>query len=61
MEKLLTVRQLAEYLDVPIQTLYMWSHLGTGPTPIKVGRCLRYEPAEVRSWLAASKKKEATA
>lgn len=49
--RLLTVAQVAEYLQVPAQTLYVWHHKGTGPTAIKVGRHLRYRPSDVDAWV----------
>lgn len=50
---LLTTQQLAEYLQVPVQTLYDWAARGGGPTRLKVGRHTRYRPADVEEWLAA--------
>lgn len=51
MEKLLSVEEVADYLGVPVNTLYQWRHKGTGPTAFRVGRFLRYDPAQVRDWL----------
>lgn len=48
---LLSTKALAEYLDVPVATIYRWNHLGTGPTPIKVGKYVRYRRDDVESWL----------
>lgn len=52
MEKLLSVDEVADYLGIPVNTLYQWRHKGTGPTAFRVGRFLRYDPGAVRSWLA---------
>lgn len=49
--KLLSTSEVAEYLGVPIGTLYRWNYFGTGPRPIKVGRHLRYRERDVESWL----------
>jgi predicted DNA-binding transcriptional regulator AlpA len=46
-----TAQDVANYLTVPIATLYQWRYLGTGPTAYRVGRHLRYEPAAVQAWL----------
>ena len=54
MEKLLSVEQVADFLGVPVNTLYQWRHKGTGPSAFRVGRFLRYDPADVRAWLQAS-------
>lgn len=37
---------------MPIGTLYAWRTKGIGPAAYKVGRHLRYDPAEIRRWLA---------
>jgi hypothetical protein len=44
-------KQLSEYIDVPVATLYQWHHLGKGPRAIRVGRHLRYRLRDVESWL----------
>jgi excisionase family DNA binding protein len=51
MEPLMTVEEVADYLRVPVATLYRWRHQGTGPSAFRVGRHLRYDPAAVRQWL----------
>lgn len=52
-ERLWTVDDVAAYLGVPVQTLYQWRYLQSGPPAYRVGRHLRYDPAAVRSWLEA--------
>ena len=52
MEKLLSVEEVAEFLSIPVSTLYQWRHKGTGPTAFRVGRFLRYDPVDVREWLS---------
>ena len=37
-------------LGAPMAPLYRWSHLGIGPKAGRVGRHLRYLPADVISW-----------
>jgi excisionase family DNA binding protein len=51
MDKLLTVDDVAEYLGVPVNTLFQWRHKGTGPVAFRIGRHLRYDPLDVRQWL----------
>ncbi|MBN9102319.1 MAG: helix-turn-helix domain-containing protein [Pseudonocardia sp.] len=51
-ERLWTVQDVAEFLGVPVATLYDWRCKGYGPRAKKVGRYLRYEPAVVRQWFA---------
>lgn len=52
-DKLLGPIELAEWLDVPVQTIYQWNHRGVGPIALKVGRHLRYRRADVEAWLDA--------
>ena len=49
--RLWTAQDVAEYLGVPLTTLYQWRYLGTGPAAYRVGRHLRYEPTAVQAWL----------
>lgn len=48
--RLWTVQDVAEYLGVPVRTLYDWRCKGYGPKARKVGKYLRYDAAEVRRW-----------
>jgi len=50
-DRLWSVLQTSDYLGIPVGTLYQWRHRGQGPRAFKVGRWLRYDPAEVRRWL----------
>lgn len=50
-DRLLTVEDVAEFLGVPVATLYAWRCRGLGPRGLKVGRHLRYRRAEVDRWL----------
>ncbi len=52
-EPLWSIGETARFLSVPVATLYRWRHLGKGPYAYRLGRHLRYDPAEVRRWLAA--------
>jgi excisionase family DNA binding protein len=44
--------ELAGFLGVPVKTVYRWHGHRTGPAALRVGRHLRYHPAEVHRWLA---------
>lgn len=48
--KLWTVQELADFLDVPVRTIYAWRSQGYGPKGKKVGRHVRFDPADVESW-----------
>ena len=51
-ERLLTVQDLADYLGVPIATLYAWRYRGEGPPGFRVGRHLRYRRNDVEQWIS---------
>jgi excisionase family DNA binding protein len=53
--QLLSVPELAKLLQVPVATIYRWRHRGEGPEPIRVGRHLRFDPADVAVWLETRK------
>lgn len=46
---------LAEYLGVPIATLYAWRYQGTGPAAYRVGRHVRYDKRDVDAWLVENR------
>ncbi|MFI6782324.1 helix-turn-helix domain-containing protein [Micromonospora sp. NPDC050276] len=46
-----TVEDVSTYLGVPVATLYQWRYRRIGPRASRVGRHLRYDPADVRDWL----------
>ncbi|MFF2075392.1 helix-turn-helix transcriptional regulator [Kitasatospora sp. NPDC058162] len=45
------MKELAEFLGVPTQTIYQMNWKGTGPRSYKVGRCRRYSEQDVMQWL----------
>lgn len=50
MNQLWTVQDVADYLGVPVQTIYQWRHRGYGPRGRKIGRHVRYKPDDVLKW-----------
>jgi excisionase family DNA binding protein len=52
-ESLWEIDQVASYLRVPKETLYTWRKRHYGPPAARVGRHLRYDPADVRHWFRA--------
>ncbi len=46
-----TVQDLADFLQVPVNTVYKWRTTGGGPPAVKVGRYVRYRGADVSAWL----------
>jgi excisionase family DNA binding protein len=49
--ELMTIEQLAEYLQRPVRTLYQWNYTGEGPRRIRIGRTVRYRRSDVEAWL----------
>lgn len=54
-KKLLPPAEAAEHLGVPVVTLSDWRHKGRGPSFIKVGRLVRYDPEDLNTWINARK------
>jgi excisionase family DNA binding protein len=52
-ERLLTISEVAAFLQVPVGTLYQWRHRGVGPAGLRVGRHVRYRMRDVEAWLEA--------
>ena len=50
----LTERQVAEQLGLSVATLRAWRHRGKGPRFLRLGRSVRYLPADVDEFLRAS-------
>ncbi|MEU3824695.1 helix-turn-helix domain-containing protein [Streptomyces sp. NPDC029080] len=48
----LTPDDLVVMFDLPsVETVYQWRRKRTGPRGFRVGRHLRYDPADVRAWV----------
>jgi excisionase family DNA binding protein len=54
-QPLWTPEDVANYLGVPIHTLYRWRYLGIGPRAARIGKHLRYDPADVYAWVEQQK------
>ena len=49
-EPLMSVKELAAYLQVDMSTIYLWSQRGQIPA-MKVGNMWRYRRSEIEEWL----------
>ncbi|MEX2551527.1 MAG: helix-turn-helix domain-containing protein [Actinomycetota bacterium] len=58
--RLLCVAELAELLQVPVATIYRWRHKREGPAAIRIGRYVRFDPADVSRWLDERKSASST-
>ena len=45
-----TVQDVADFLRVPVQTVYAWRARGDGPPGRRVGKYVRYRSADVIDW-----------
>ncbi|MFD3453823.1 helix-turn-helix domain-containing protein [Streptomyces sp. NPDC058691] len=55
----LTPVDLADLLGLPLETVYQWRRKRIGPRGFRVGRHLRYDPEDVRRWVASLMEDEA--
>ncbi len=51
LDRLLSVQDLADYLGVPVATIYTWRHRGHGPPGFRVGRHLRFRTSDIAHWI----------
>jgi len=51
-QQLLTIEELAAWLQLPKATLYAWTHERRIPF-FKCGRRLRFDPKQIQAWLEA--------
>ncbi|MGI8707255.1 MAG: helix-turn-helix domain-containing protein [Actinomycetota bacterium] len=42
---------LADYLGIPLRTVYAWRYRGEGPASYRIGRHVRYRREDVEAWL----------
>jgi excisionase family DNA binding protein len=54
-KKYLSPQELADELGVPINTVYFWRHMGTGPIGHKFGKLVRYAREDVDAWIASTR------
>lgn len=50
MTRLWTVNDVADFLGIPVKTLYDWRTRGYGPPGKRVGKYVRYVPDDVVTW-----------
>ncbi|MEU3293419.1 helix-turn-helix domain-containing protein [Streptomyces longwoodensis] len=54
-DRYLTPDDLAEIFEVPVETVYQWRKKRTGPPGFRIGKHVRYDPADVRAYVAQRK------
>ncbi|MFD8932767.1 MULTISPECIES: helix-turn-helix domain-containing protein [Streptomyces] len=58
-DRYLTPGDIAEMFEVPKETVYQWRKKRTGPPGFRIGKHLRYDPADVRRYVAERRTAEA--
>jgi excisionase family DNA binding protein len=51
LEPLLSVAELADYLGLPVATIYDWRSHGAGPVAHRIGKHVKFALTDVRAWL----------
>ena len=59
LEGLMDPQATAAFLGVSVLSLADWRTKGTGPSYMKVGRCVRYRLSDLETWLTSRTKKGA--
>lgn len=55
LDPLLSMEDLAEYLGVPVATIYDWRVDGKGPCGIRVGRHVKFTRDDVLAWIESQR------
>jgi excisionase family DNA binding protein len=53
LDRLVSIDELADYLGVPVATLYAWRYRREGPPGFRVGRHVRYRWSDIQTWIAS--------
>jgi predicted DNA-binding transcriptional regulator AlpA len=54
-DRYLNPDDIAEIFDVPVETVYQWRRKRTGPPGFRIGKHVRYDPADVRAYVTQRK------
>ncbi len=52
LEPFIDIHELADYLGIPVQTIYDWRVRGLGPVAYRFGKHLKFAASDVRTWIA---------
>ncbi|MFF8928738.1 helix-turn-helix domain-containing protein [Streptomyces longwoodensis] len=50
-DRYLTPDDIAALFEVPLETVYQWRKKRSGPPGFRIGKHLRYDPADVRTYV----------
>lgn len=51
--RLISTRELARFLGVPVEAVYGWRANGEGPPAYRIGRHLRFRWPDIRRWMSS--------
>ncbi|WP_309051889.1 helix-turn-helix domain-containing protein [Streptomyces sp.] len=54
-DRYLTPDDIAAMFEVPLETVYQWRKKRTGPPGFRIGKHLRYDPADIRAYVTDRK------
>ncbi|NEB76447.1 helix-turn-helix domain-containing protein [Streptomyces sp. SID14478] len=54
-DRYLTADDIAEIFEVPKETVYQWRKKRVGPPGFRIGKHIRYDPADVRAYVTQRK------
>ncbi|MFJ7048976.1 helix-turn-helix domain-containing protein [Streptomyces sp. NPDC101112] len=54
-DRYLTPNDIADMFGVPLETVYQWRRKRTGPPGFRIGKHIRYDPADVRAYVVQRK------
>jgi excisionase family DNA binding protein len=49
--RLLSPQEVANFLGIPLGSLYQWRTKGTAPRAVKVGRHIRFRQEDLDAWV----------
>lgn len=55
-EPLWSAQELADHLQMDVETVHRWVREGRGPAVVKIGRNVRYRPQAVRDWISSNER-----
>ncbi|MFI5661564.1 helix-turn-helix transcriptional regulator [Streptomyces sp. NPDC051684] len=60
-DRYLTPEDIASMFGVPLETVYQWRKKRTGPPGFRIGKHLRYDPADVCAYITELRRLDADA
>ncbi|MFJ3194158.1 helix-turn-helix domain-containing protein [Streptomyces griseoviridis] len=60
-DRYLTPDDIAEMFEVPKETVYQWRRKRIGPPGFRIGKHVRYDPADIRAYVTQRKTAEQAA